>query len=361
MKEQSFNNSVYDVTIRLLIILFIVVWCLLILYPFTNILLWSLILAMAMFPFHKKLSDKLGGKPKLASFLIVFVGLCLVFIPSWLVIDSFVAEFKDLKADIDTNGISIPPPTTKVKEWPLIGEKAYEFWSDASVNLEQTLGNYKEQLIDVGKRLASGVLGTVGAVIQIMLSFIIAAIILVYGGAGESLRKFFRKLAGDRGDELADLTMSTVSSVLKGVIGVALIVTVLHGILFVLAGVPYSGVWILLVFVLGILQLPIVLVSLPVILYLFAVKSATAAVIWTVLLVVAGLSDNVLKPLLLGKGASVPMLVIFIGVVGGFIFSGFIGLFTGAIIMSLGYTLFMGWMDSNQKNIQNSDYGKIKN
>jgi predicted PurR-regulated permease PerM len=275
-------------------------------------------------------------------------------------IDSFVAEFRDLKAGFDQNGISIPPPAEKVKEWPLIGERAYEFWNGASLNLEQTLGNYQEQLIDLGKRIASGMLGTVGAVVQIMLSFIIAAIILVYDGAGESVRRFFRKLAGNRGDEYADLTMSTVSSVLKGVIGVAFIVTVLHGILFVLAGVPYAGVWIVIVFVLGILQLPIVFVSLPVILYLFAVKSTTAAVVWTVLLVVAGLSDNVLKPLLLGKGAPVPTLVIFIGVVGGFIFSGFIGLFTGAIVMSLGYSLFKGWMNTSQKNIQNSDYAEIK-
>jgi len=110
------------------------------------------------------------------------------------------------------------------------------------------------------------------------------------------------------------------------------------------------------VFVLGVLQLPAILVTLPIILYLFAVKSTAAAVIYTVLLVVAGLSDNVLKPILLGKGAPVPTLVIFLGVVGGFIFSGFIGLFTGAIVMSLGYKLFMGWMNSGDTDVQISDH-----
>lgn len=352
MKENSLNNSVYDTTIRLLIVLLIIVWCLMILYPFTNILLWSLILAMAMHPLHKKLSDKLGGKRKLTSFLIVFAGLCLVVIPSWVVIDSLVTEFRDLKSGFETNGFSVPPPAEKIKEWPVIGENVYDVWNSASVNLEQTVEKYRDQLLDIVRKLASGIMGSVGAAVQILLSFIIAAIILVYGGAGEAIRKFFRKLAGERGDELADVTMGTVSSVLKGVIGVALIVAVILGILFFLAGVPYAGLWTLLVFVLGILQLPALLVTLPIIIYLFATTSTGAAVIWTILIVIASMSDNVLKPLLLGKGAPVPTLVIFLGVVGGFIFSGFIGLFTGAIVMSLGYILFMGWLETDKKSVK---------
>jgi predicted PurR-regulated permease PerM len=83
------------------------------------------------------------------------------------------------------------------------------------------------------------------------------------------------------------------------------------------------------------------------VIYIFAEMELLPAIIWTVLLLVAGLSDNVLKPFLLGKGAPVPMLVIFIGVIGGFILSGFIGLFTGAIVMSIGYKLFVGWINSN--------------
>lgn len=352
MKENILNNSVYDTTIRLLIVLLIIVWCLLILYPFTNVLLWSLILAMAMYPMHKKLSDKLGGKRKLTSFLIVFAGLGLVFLPCWFMVDSLVSEFREIKAVLDTNGLSVPQPDEKIKEWPIVGERVYEVWNDASMNLEQTIDNHREQLVNLGKKLASGIMGSVGAALQILLSFIIAAIILVYGGAGEAIRKFFRKLAGERGDELADVTMGTVSSVLKGVIGVAFIVAAMVGILFLLAGVPYAGLWTLLVFILGVLQLPPLFVTLPIILYLFATTSTGAAVMWTILILVASMSDNVLKPLLLGKGAPVPTLVIFLGVVGGFIFSGFIGLFTGAIVMSLGYILFMGWLEPGKKSVQ---------
>ncbi len=87
------------------------------------------------------------------------------------------------------------------------------------------------------------------------------------------------------------------------------------------------------------------MISVPIVIYLFVAKEPLPAVIWSAIILVAGLSDNVLKPLLLGKGASVPMLVIFIGVIGGFILSGFLGLFTGAIVMSLGYKLYISWVN----------------
>jgi predicted PurR-regulated permease PerM len=347
MSIKSTNESVYDTVIRLFILILIVGWCLAILYPFVSIMLWSLILAMALHPLHKTLSKKMGGRPKLASTLIVLTVLVVIFLPTWLLIDSLISQFKELKVSFDSGTLTIPPPTGKVKDWPVIGEKLYDLWYNASVNLVQTVMKYKDQLIEVGRKIGTGILGAVGGIIQILISFIIAAILLIFGEAGEGIRKFFRKLAGDRGDEFADMTMKTVGSVVKGIIGVALILALLNGVLFMLAGIPYAGIWTLLVFVLGVLQLPLFFITVPVIAYMFSEKELMPAIVWTVLLLVAGLSDNVLKPILLGKGAPVPMLVIFIGVIGGFIFSGFIGLFTGAIVFSLGYKLFVAWINSN--------------
>lgn len=347
MEKEISDAPLYDTIIRLLILLLVIAWCLLIMLPFVHIMMWSLILGLAIFPLHKSLSQKLGSKPKLASFLIIFSILLIVILPSVLMMLSLVEEVKELKTSYSEGTLTIPPPTEKVKEWPLIGERLYTLWDSAAVNLKQVIIQYKDQLIDVGRKIASGILGAVGGVVQIIASLIIAGILLVVGGVGDSIRKFFRKLAGDRGDEFAEITMKTIGNVVKGVIGVALILGILHGILFTLAGIPYAGVWTLLVFVLGILQIPAVIVTLPIIIYMFAVKEPMPASIWTVLLLVAGLSDNFLKPILLGKGAPVPMLIIFIGVVGGFIFSGFIGLFTGAVVMSIGYKLFIGWLNSD--------------
>lgn len=349
MKHHSSNTSVYDTTIRLFILLLIIGWCLMIMMPFVSIILWSMILALAMYPLHSLLSKKLGGRPRLASTIIILSILIIIFLPTWLLIDSLIEQVKALKVSYDNGTLSIPPPTEKVKSWPIIGIQLYDIWYAASENLEQLLLKYKDQIIEVGSKVGKGIFGAVGGVIQIMVSLFIAALLLAIGGTGEEIRKFFRKLAGEKGDEFADMTVKTVASVVKGVIGVALILALLNGIIFMLAGVPYAGIWTLLAFVLAVLQIPLIFITLPIIIYLFAEKELITAIIWSVLIFVAGLSDNVLKPILLGKGAPVPMLVIFIGVIGGFIFSGFIGLFTGAIVMSIGYKLFLGWINSDNE------------
>ena len=134
----------------------------------------------------------------------------------------------------------------------------------------------------------------------------------------------------------------------KGILGVAFFQFLTAGTVFMLAGVPLAGLWAFAVLIFAILQLPSVIVILPVIIYLFSVKALMPAILWTIALLVIGLSDNVLKPLLMGKGSTVPMLVIFLGAIGGFIFSGLIGLFTGAMVLSVGYNLMVHWVDEGQ-------------
>ena len=346
MKIQSQLPDIYETVIRLLFLFLIIAWCGFILYPFLQIILWSLILGIALHPLHKIISAKLGGRTKLASALIISFFLLIFILPTALLTLKLVDEVKEIKASFDAGTLSIPLPNEKVKDWPLVGDKVFALWKAASVNLEQTILTYQDQLVETGKKVAQGIINATGAMVQILAAFIIAGILLVIEGVGESIRSFFRKLAGEKGDEYADVTMSTVGSVVKGIIGVALILALIHGVIFLLAGIPLAGLWTLLVFVLSLLQIPVIFVTLPIIIYLFAEQELTYAIIWTVLLVIGGLSDNVLKPILLGKGAPVPMLVIFIGVIGGFVFSGFIGLFTGAIVMSIGYKLFIGWLYS---------------
>jgi predicted PurR-regulated permease PerM len=312
-------------------------------------MLWSLILALALYPLHSGFSKKIGDKPKLASFIIIFSILVIIFFPSWALIDSLGDELKILKTSFNEGTLSIPPPTESVKDWPIVGEKLFNVWQNASENLEETIMKHQDQLVVVGRKLAQGLLSAAGGIFQMMAALIIAGILLVISGAGEAIRKFFRKLAGNKGDEFADVAKNTVGNVVRGVLGVAVIQTALIGLGLMLAGVPYAGLLTLVVFFFAVLQLPPTLIVIPVAVYLFSDREILPAALWSVYLILAGFSDNILKPILLGKGASVPMLVIFIGVVGGFIFSGFIGLFTGAIVMSIGYKLFIGWINSNNE------------
>lgn len=350
METRITTKNIYDVIIRLAFLALIIAWSLLILLPFTSILLWGLILGIALMPLHRMVTAKIGNRPRLASFIIISAGLIIILVPGWLFMGSIIDGVRDLKANFDAGTLTIPPPTEKVKSWPLIGNSVYDVWNSFSLSLEQTIVQYKDQLIHIGTALFRGLMSTLSGGLQMMVSFIIAGVLLVIPGIGESIRKFFRKLAGSQGDAFADLVVKTIGNVVKGILGVAFIQSLIIGIGFLLAGVPFAGLWTLIVLMFAILQIPPTLVVIPVIVYLFSIMNTGPAIFWSVYLFLGGMSDNLLKPILLGKGAPVPMLVIFLGVIGGFMFSGFIGLFTGAIVVSIGYKMLVSWINNPESS-----------
>jgi predicted PurR-regulated permease PerM len=346
MKETNINPNIYDTSIRLLFLALIIGWCLMILLPFTSIILWGFILGIAFMPLHNRMAKIMGGRPKLASFIIVLACLAVFIVPAWLFLDSLLDNAKELRTRFLDGSLTIPPPSDSVKHWPVIGEKIYGIWSLAATDLAQTIIKYKSEIVGIGGKIAKGLLSVGGGILQLFVALIIAGVLLSIPGTSESTRKVARKLAERRGDEFADIIKITVGNVVKGVLGVAFIQAALVGIGLFLAQIPYPGIWTLMVFLLAVLQIPPLLVVAPVAVYLFSERSTGAAIGWTVYLLLGGFSDNILKPVLLGKGAPVPMLVIFLGVIGGFMLSGFIGLFTGAIMMSIGYKLFVAWIDT---------------
>jgi predicted PurR-regulated permease PerM len=195
-----------------------------------------------------------------------------------------------------------------------------------------------------------GPLGGFGkGLIMFFISVIIAGVFLVKADASaDFVRKLVRRLVGEGSDKMIPVTGATIKNVAQGILGVAFFQFITAGAVFVLAGVPLPGLCAFAVLVIAVLQLPTAVVVIPVIIYLFWAKALLPAILWTILLLLVGLSDNVLKPLLMGKGSTVPMLVIFLGAIGGFIFHGLIGLFTGAIVLSVGYNLMVHWIGEGQ-------------
>jgi predicted PurR-regulated permease PerM len=187
--------------------------------------------------------------------------------------------------------------------------------------------------------------------LQFIASFIIAGIIMAFGQAGSrGSGAIFERISGHaRGSELARLSTATMRAVAQGVIGVALLQAIIVGVALLVAGVPWAGVLAVLVLVLGIAQVPALLVTVPAIVYIWAsgAYSTAAAIVYTVGLVLAGLADNVLKPLLLGRGVEAPMPVILLGALGGMGTAGILGMFVGATLLTLGYQIFMGWVAAN--------------
>jgi predicted PurR-regulated permease PerM len=251
---------------------------------------------------------------------------------------------------MEAGTLKIEAPAEKMKDWPLIGEKIYNFLYSASTNLEQAMIDYKEQITEVSKKALASIISSGITFLQIILSLIIAGFLMVSKSAQDLATNFIMRIAGDKGDEFLNISVSTVYQVVKGILGVAVIQTIIQAFGLFLCGVPFAGILTLLCLILSIVQIGPIIINIGVIAYLFSTGDSSTAVFWTVFFVLSGLSDNVLKPLLLGKGAIVPMLVIFLGVIGGFIMSGFIGLFVGPIIFSIGYRLFDAWMQDKKEN-----------
>jgi predicted PurR-regulated permease PerM len=346
-KNSSIFNfqEILDSSLKLIVLAILFIACFLIIKPFFYIILWGIFIAITIYPLHNNISSKLNGRDKLSATLITLIILALILFPTAFLMESMIEGIISIGGEMKSGQVTIPPPPDEVGDWPLIGRKLSAIWSLASKNLESFLNQYESQLISIGSWLIESLMATTLGFFQMILSIIVSGFLLAFAApAGQVSKKFFTKLAGDKGIEFAETSEITVRNVSKGIIGVAIIQFLLAGIGFALAGVPFAGLWALLVLFLAIIQISAGLVTIPVIIYLFTVMNPLGATLWGIYFVLVGLSDNVLKPVLLGKGAPVPMAVIFIGTLGGFIGAGFVGLFLGAIVLSLGYKLYMTWM-----------------
>ena len=346
------STDVTDLLIRLAIIAFLVVLCVRVFEPFMGLMLWALILAVALYPAHQWIVRRFRMRQGRAATLLVLVGLVSVGVPSFMLGGSFAEQVYDFHTRFKNDEITIKQPDPAVAEWPLVGNSVYASWSAAAQDLPAYLAEIRPQLTEASKKLLAAAASTAGGVFKFLGSLIIAGIMMAYGQAGsQAMQRIISRLAGrERGVQLHSLSTATIRSVAAGVVGVAFIQALLLGIGFIWAGIPAAGVWALVALLLGIAQLPALIVSLPAIAYLWSTgDSTTTNLIFTVYLLAAGMVDNVLKPLLLGRGVEAPMPVILLGALGGMVSGGIIGLFIGAVVLAIGYQLFMGWVaEENQ-------------
>jgi predicted PurR-regulated permease PerM len=348
MKTNNQLNSkqIFEIILQIGIVFLVIAFCAKLLSPFVMPVLWAIIFAIILFPIFNFLQKKLKGRKSLASFLIISIILVILFVPAFYFFSAVTSNILDLKTQIETNTLKIHAPTQNIKDWPIIGNKLYDFLYATSSNLKQAMIDYREPIVEISKKIAGSIVSSAVGFLQIILSIIIAGVFLVSSSAQKLATNFIMRIAGNRGEEILNISTSTVQQVVKGILGVAVIQTIIQAIGLFLCGVPFAGILTLVCLMLSIIQIGPILVNIGVIVYLFSTgDSNTAAIFWTVYFFLSGLSDNVLKPILLGKGAVVPMLVIFLGVIGGFIMSGFIGMFVGPIIFSIGYKLFSSWLE----------------
>jgi predicted PurR-regulated permease PerM len=343
--DKQFVRRAVEAAIRIGLIALLVAWCFDIVRPFIVPLLWGIIIAVACMPMFRWSKARLGDRNKLAATVFTLIALAIVITPTVMLGNSLAVTAHTLNEDLKDGTLTVPPPPEGVETWPVVGKELGPFWTDASQNLVTTLKKVEPQLKELAVKLLSVATGAGLVVLQFIVSIIIAGVLLANAGGCDRVSKdITRRLVGDRGDAIADTAAATVRSVAQGVLGVAFIQSLLAGIGMLMVGVPAAGFWALLVLLLAIIQLPPILILLPVALYVFGQASTTVAVAFLIYAIVVSASDAFLKPLFLGRGMETPMLIILIGAIGGMMASGIIGLFVGAVILALGYELFMAWL-----------------
>jgi predicted PurR-regulated permease PerM len=356
MQSEESKTSVYnfekivDIVIRLGVLYMIISWCFDILKPFFTILIWGSLIAIAVYPLYNLIVKLFGGRKILASVVITITFMSILIVPSWLITDSIIKGLETIRQLHKDGQPLIPPPGEIVKSWPPFTKPLVDFWRLASENLQAATMKYQESFKAVGTFLLQSLASFGTSVIQFVASLILSGVLLIYTESiAKSMHKLFKKLAGENGEDFVALSIATVRNVFKGVLGVAFIQALLAGIGFFAAGVPYAGLWTIISLVLAIVQIGVGPVAIPIAIYMFSVTDTFTATMLAIWMIPVTISDNILRPILMGMGAPVPMLVIFMGSIGGFIYDGFIGLFLGAIVLSLGYKLFVAWIDKEEK------------
>ena len=346
LEDRAFVARATEAVIRITAIAVLAVWCFQIMSPFIIPIVWGIIIAVAVYPIQLKLESLFRGRKGLAATTVILMMMVVLLVPAWLLTDTVITGVREAGEQVREGTLAIPPPPAGVETWPIVGKQVAGLWTMASVNLEKLVVQFSPQLKEAGK-FVLGIVGQLGLTILLFLiSIIVAGVLLTYAEGGIAVsEKFARRLAGDHGGDFVRLTGETIRSVVRGILGIAFIQSVMAGILLVAAGIPGAGLWAFLCLLLVVMQIGTLPVLLPAAIYMFATAETLPAVIFTVFALVVGVSDNVLKPFLLGRGTQTPMLIILIGSLGGMIVYGLIGLFVGAVVFTLGYKLFLAWLE----------------
>ena len=326
--------------------------CLLVLAPFTSVLLWAVIVAFSTWGLFERVLAALGGRSTLAA-LVMTLGLSAVLVmPVVLVTAKLGDNLRNLTSAAETMlAHGVPAAPAWVESLPLIGPRIFEAWKEAHAADARAAGGsevmawLQDQAAPVTRWLLARGLAFGQALLQVTLVVLVAFFLYRDGIVlAERFRAGVERLAGQRARGLVDLAGRTVKGVVYGIIGTALVQGILAGFGFAVAGVPGPLVLGMLVFVLSPIPLGPVMVWLPATLWLVHQEETG----WAIFMFAWGLGvvssiDNVLRPYLISQGSALPFVLVLLGVIGGLLAFGFVGVFLGPTLLAVGYAILREW------------------
>jgi predicted PurR-regulated permease PerM len=342
---EPLSKNTIDSLVRLSILALLVYWAGLLVQPFLVPIAWSIILVIVLYPAYSWSIRRLHLPSAIAAGVIVAGCLAILLGPAtWLGL-SLGTSVRWFAQRLASGELVIPPPFEAVKQWPLIGAKTYDLWSLASSNFSEALAKIGPTLRPLSTHLLLLASSAGLSMVKFIVSIIIAGFLFKPGPSMvRSAGVIFRRLTSEHGDEYVELVGVTIRNLARGVIGVALLQSLLVGVGLIVAGVPAAGLISLAVLVLAIVQVGSAIVILPLVVWSFFAMDISHAILFSIYMVPVSLIDNVLRPLIMARGLKTPMPVILIGLLGGVWVHGLIGLFVGPIVLAIGWELLGIWI-----------------
>jgi len=341
-----------DITHATLLVLFLallVVGTFWVLSPFLTSLLWAVVICIAIWPILLRLQGLLGGRRSAAVAIMTGTILLLVFVPVTLALITIVNNAQNITAEIKAfESVALPSPPPWLGRIPFGGDRMAAEWSRFVALDPQQRSAEVTPYVQTALQWFAFQAGGVG---RILIQFLLAAVISAIGFTrGEAVRdgilRFAQRLGGHQGRETALLAARTIRGVVLGVVVTALIQAAIAGSGLLMSGVPAAGLLTAVILFLCLAQLGPLLVVIPAVIWLFWSGQTFSATTLLVIGVIAGALDNVVRPVLIKRGADLPLLLIFAGVIGGLIAFGIIGLFIGPVVLAVAYTLLEAWMSA---------------
>jgi len=323
-----------------------------ILRPFLTAIVWALIIVVATWPVMLGLQARLGGKRGLAVLAMTLILLMVVVIPLIVAISAIAGKSEGLAARAhELTELTLPPPPGWVGKIPLAGSRLVTKWQEyAALSPEE----FSAAVTPYARTAVNWFLAKAGSFAGILLQFLLTVIIsaIMYASgekAAAGVLSFTRRLAGPRGEEVTILAAKAIKGVALGIVVTALIQTAIGGAGLLISGVPAAPLLIAVIFMLCLVQLGPILVMVPSVIWLYWKGDPLWGTVLLVFTIVAGGIDNIIRPFLIKKGADLPLIMIFAGVIGGLIAFGVVGLFIGPVMLAVTYTLLEAWVSGSSQ------------
>jgi len=347
MSETQRSSDLVRNTLQLVALAVLIVGSLWILRPFLIAGIWATTIAIATWPLLLRFQGWLGGRRWLAVTAMTLLLLAVLVVPLWVGVSAIARNVAEVERwSRELSSFSIPSPPEWLSSMPIAGERiATEWRALAAESPEELAARVGPYLRDLARWLVYEV-GNIGALfVQFLLTVVLSALLWANGeSAARGMRAFARRLAGQRGEEAADLAAQAIRAVALGVVVTAVVQTALVAAGLAVVGVPFAAILSAVCFVLSIAQIGPIPVLIGTVIWAFMTQPLGWAIAFLVWALLCSTIDNVIRPVLIRRGADLPLLLIFGGVIGGLVAFGVIGLFIGPVVLAVGYMLLLEWM-----------------